>query len=159
MGPVADARDLALVVEADEARFGGKAVALGRLIASGARVPPGFALEATRDPPDRWPAETRAELLARAAPLLACGPVAVRSSAPGEDSAERSFAGVFDTVLGVTSGEALLDAVGRCVASGQGDRARAYAGPAGRPVGVIVQSQVHARSAGVCFTVDPAGTD
>ena len=36
---------------------------------------------------------------------------AVRSSATGEDSADASFAGIFDTYLGVTGADQVLDAV------------------------------------------------
>jgi pyruvate,water dikinase len=119
-------------------------------------VPPGFALAAATGPPD---AETWAELCRRSERLLAAGAVAVRSSARGEDSAGRSFAGLFDTVLGVRDRRALGEAVARCIASGMGERVRVYAGDVPLPVGVVVQSQIAPRAAGVCFTVDPLGED
>src|SRR5262249_4933745 len=110
--------------------FGGKAVGLGRLLAAGARVPPGFAVEAGTASPADWAAADRADFRARVLALLAGGPLAVRSSAPGEDSAERSFAGFFLSVLGASSVEAALEAAARCVASGGDPRVRAYAGSA-----------------------------
>lgn len=42
------------------------------------------------------------------------GGVAVRSSAIGEDGTEHSFAGQFETVLGIRTEAALLDAVRTC---------------------------------------------
>jgi rifampicin phosphotransferase len=135
--------------------FGGKAAGLARLIRSGAQVPAGFAVEARRPP---WTAGERDAVVARARALLSSGPVAVRSSAVGEDAADRSFAGLFETVLDVRDGEALLAAAVKCLASGDSERARAY-GSDGLPVGIVVQSMVAARAAGVCFTADPAGRD
>ncbi len=150
--------DLTEIDAALEPRVGGKAVGLARLLAAGALVPPGFAVEATSLPPAEWPAGVREDFDARAKALLAGGPLAVRSSAPGEDSSERSFAGLFETVLDVRTVEGALQAAERCVASGSGERVRAYAGGA-RPVGLVVQRLVAAREAGVCFTVDPTGRD
>ncbi len=151
--------ELRAVDPACTAVFGGKACGLARLVAAGARVPEGFAVEATTAPPEAWPEDARREMRHRAAALLAGGPLAVRSSAVGEDSAERSFAGIFDTVLGVTDVDTALAAAGRCIASGHSERTRAYAGEDALRVGLVVQSLVHARAAGVCFTKDPAGRD
>lgn len=154
---IVDLRDLD---PSGEAVFGGKACGLARLIETGARVPTGFAIEATVSPPDEWPEADRAELRRRAERLTEGGPVAVRSSAVGEDSAERSFAGMFETVLGVAEAERVESAVGRCIHSGRSERVLAYAGStAPLSVGVVVQKLVAARAAGVCFTVDPAGKD
>jgi len=152
--------DLAAIRPDQERVFGGKAVGLGRLAAAGARVPPGFAVSAQTRPPDQWQPRWRDALRAKAMPLLSAGPVAVRSSAPGEDSAALSFAGLFETVLGVTSEDDLFAAAARCIRSGAGERVRAYTQDHDpRPVGLVVQAQVRARCAGVCFTVDPAGKD
>ncbi|MBI3272993.1 MAG: hypothetical protein HYZ53_28650 [Planctomycetes bacterium] len=161
-----------------DASFGGKAAGLGRLHAAGAKVPPGFAV-AARDAggPAGWRESDRAAFRTAAAALLAGGPVAVRSSAVGEDGSGRSYAGLFDTVLGVSTVEAAVAAATRCAASGANERVRAYAAPTAAPtsaspsappastspvsipVGLVVQSMVHARAAGVCFTRDPMGRD
>jgi len=140
--------------------WGGKALGLSALSTLCGCVPEGFAISATVDPPDAWPALLRQDLLERARPLLARGALAVRSSGSVEDGADRSYAGLFDSVLGVSTPEALLAAVARCVASGANERVaaqRAEAGPV--PVGVVVQRMVQATSAGVCFTRDPLGHD
>jgi pyruvate,water dikinase len=140
--------------------FGGKAAGLARLARAGARVPEGFAIEATRVEPRRWPEATRNAFRERVAALIEVGPVAVRSSAAGEDGNTRSFAGIFETVLGVGSVSDALEAATHCIASGDATRLYAYAGPSDPvPVGLVVQRQVGARSAGVCFTRDPLGRD
>lgn len=140
--------------------WGGKALGLRALAGLGGIIPRGFAVSATVEPPSAWPEALRAELLERARPLLAEGPVAVRSSGSVEDGAERSYAGLFDSVLGVRTPEALLEAVARCVASGAGERVAAQRGEPGPvPVGVIVQRMIEPASAGVCFTRDPLGHD
>ena len=53
-------------------------------------------------------------------------PIAVRSSATAEDSAEASFAGIHESVLNVVGLNAALDAVRRCYASLWTPRAFAY---------------------------------
>ena len=94
--------------------------------------------------------------------------VAVRSSAVEEDGAGASFAGQFDSVLGVPlsdEAEALWAAVRRVWASAYGHRAAAYRlhhgaplqGPSG--MGVVVQQLVSPSVSGVAFTADPVTGD
>ena len=79
--------------------------------------------------------------------------LAVRSSAVGEDGREASFAGQFDSVLGVRA-EGIEEAVLRVWASAAGERALAYG--AGPPeMAVIIQEMVDAEVAGVAFGLDP----
>jgi pyruvate,water dikinase len=140
---------------ADAACFGGKAHGLARLIGAGARVPEGFAVEACASPED-WSDAERQGFRRRVADLLSRAPVAVRSSAVGEDSSHRSFAGMFETVLAVSAVEEVLAAAARVIASGASDRVRAYTAGSAR-VGLVVQRQVAARVGGACFTIDPTG--
>ncbi|MBK5297960.1 MAG: hypothetical protein JJE40_12450 [Vicinamibacteria bacterium] len=88
---------------------------------------------------------------------------AVRSSAVGEDGRQSSFAGQFDSVLGVGSLAALRHAVRTCWASFWSERAIAYRsarGAAACGMGVVIQRQVDAAAAGVLFTRPPeAGAD
>ncbi len=90
-------------------------------------------------------------------------PVAVRSSALAEDSAEASFAGGHDTYLWVTGEEEVVDAVGRCWASLFTARAISYRLEHGIDTGwemaVVVQQMVPARAAGVMMTVNPITGD
>jgi rifampicin phosphotransferase len=82
-------------------------------------------------------------------------PLAVRSSAVGEDAADRSAAGQYETVLCVTP-DTLREAVARVRSST--DRARAY-GASGQ-VAVVIQRQIPATRAGVVFSRDPvSGAD
>src|SRR5262249_23292852 len=86
----------------DGAAVGGKALSLGMLRAAGFPVPPGFCVTCDtyrrlQDSSFNPDPELR-EALSAAYRDLGGGPVAVRSSAPVEDSAARSFAGQFETV-------------------------------------------------------------
>jgi phosphohistidine swiveling domain-containing protein len=93
---------------------------------------------------------------------LGAPPVAVRSSATAEDRPGHSFAGQYDTFLGVTGLEACLDRVAACWASLWTDRAFAYRrqngiGHLDAAMAVIVQAMAPAEAAGVMFTADPVG--
>ena len=93
----------------DADRFGGKSASLGELLHAGIPVPPGFAIstEAGEDLTDIL----RRDIAARYGELGDDVPVAVRSSALGEDSAEATFAGQQDTYLWVRGIDAICDAV------------------------------------------------
>src|ERR1700692_1713119 len=95
---------------ADSARFGGKAATLGELCALGFRVPAGFAIAATdtsasaKGMPSDGPIELSADCIREiwaAFEDIDVPAVAVRSSATVEDTVARSFAGVFESYLGV----------------------------------------------------------
>jgi pyruvate,water dikinase len=141
---------------ADAALVGGKALSLASLTAAGLPVPPGFCLTtaARRIGPDLVAA------LAQEHDKLGAGPVAVRSSATAEDGAVSSFAGQQETVLGVLGFDALLQAIDRCRASLDSERAVAYRRQQGvrddgLAMAVVVQKLVPAEVAGVLFTRDP----
>src|SRR5918996_1159181 len=110
---------------ADAAEVGGKAAQLGELIAAGARVPDGLVLTVAAG---QMSADERGSLLQAGVAHLGSGPFAVRSSGIAEDGAERSFAGMYETVLDVPADE-LPAATDRVLASAQAARAKAY-GPA-----------------------------
>jgi phosphoenolpyruvate synthase/pyruvate phosphate dikinase len=87
-------------------------------------------------------------------------PAAVRSSAIGEDSGTASFAGIFDSYLGVSGADRVLDAVRDCWASLFNARAVAYRLRAGlhyadMPMAVGVVELIHARASGVAFSAHP----
>ena len=88
-------------------------------------------------------------------------PVAVRSSATGEDTGSASFAGMNETFLNVRGADDVVDAVHRCWASLFGGRTVFYRAKrgfsaAGIDIAVVVQAQIASTRAGVMFTVDPA---
>lgn len=173
----ADVFDNVLVVplraapEAGLALAGAKATTLGRLAGAGFAVPEGLVLT------------TRATMLAASPGGEGCAPspagaapfpdavetavaaiaahfgeinLAVRSSSTEEDLPGASFAGQYDTVLGVRGIDGLRAAVRRCLASAQGDRVRSYtAGRPTAPIAVLVQRQVAPEVAGVAFSANP----
>jgi pyruvate,water dikinase len=122
--------------------IGGKAEGLVRLQELGLPVPPFVAVPVGQEVDE--------------AAVAALGePLAVRSSAVGEDAADKSAAGQYETVLGVTR-EALYDAVAHVRSSTE----RAHAYGAAAEVAVVVQRQVPATRAGVAFSRDPvSGAD
>ncbi|MFO7259628.1 MAG: phosphoenolpyruvate synthase [bacterium] len=89
--------------------------------------------------------------------------VAVRSSATVEDTAQFSFAGMFESFLNIRGGDALIRRVKDCWASSFGARVLFYRIKQGlleeAPIAVIVQKMVNAEKSGVLFTIDPASND
>jgi pyruvate, water dikinase len=89
--------------------------------------------------------------------------VAVRSSATAEDTAQFSFAGMFESFLNVRSKDELLRRIRSCWASTFHARVLFYRLKQGlaaeMPVAVIVQAMVNSEKSGVLFTVDPATRD
>ncbi|NCF68276.1 MAG: hypothetical protein GWP61_20120, partial [Chloroflexi bacterium] len=88
---------------------------------------------------------------------------AVRSSSPEEDLAGASFAGGYETFLGVTQAT-LLDAVRGCCASAFDERVFVYKQQQGFAVeqpriAVVVQQQIASDVAGVGFTLNPINND
>jgi pyruvate,water dikinase len=144
----------------DESRYGGKAAQLAAAIRAGLPVPGGVALPvgfveavATGQPDAIRKLEEICGALA--------GPVAVRSSAVGEDSETASFAGQHLTCLNVRpSLPALADAVRAIWRSAHSESALAYRQRLGLPsepqIGVVVQELVVADCAGVLFTQNPS---
>ena len=87
-------------------------------------------------------------------------PVAVRSSASGEDSKEASFAGQYESFLNIQGPKPLANAVRQVWASLFSERAMRYRRrsriPFGEtPMAVIVMSMVPAHCAGVAFSAAP----
>lgn len=91
-------------------------------------------------------------------------PVAVRSSAVGEDSQDATFAGQQETYLWVRGAEHVCDAVRDCWVSLYSPPAISYrlrlSESAAEPaMGVTVQSMVDAEVSGVMFTCNPVSGD
>ena len=89
--------------------------------------------------------------------------VAVRSSGTVEDTAQFSFAGMFQSVLNVRGADALVRAVKDCWASGFTARLLFYRAKQGLGgsllIAAVVQKMVSSEKSGVVFTVDPATND
>jgi phosphohistidine swiveling domain-containing protein len=150
--------DLAGARALDVALIGAKAANLARLASAGFPVPPGLVVTPAAD--ERWE-ETLPRLLEEAASLGAAR-FAVRSSGTAEDLEDASFAGQYETILGVTLG-GLPEAVRRVFRSADASRVRAYreargeasAGNTRARMAVLVQAMVEAEAAGVAFTANP----
>lgn len=89
---------------------------------------------------------------------------AVRSSAPGEDSANRSFAGLHESYLGMAGCPAILDAIRWVWASLWSDAAMLYRkelslDPAKSRMAVLVQAMRAEEVSGVAFGCDPRQMD
>ncbi|MFN8493084.1 MAG: PEP/pyruvate-binding domain-containing protein [Caldilineaceae bacterium] len=185
----------------ESAMVGAKAANLGKAMANGIKVPPGFVVtrnalrlflehaglkprveafvsqgmiaENVNDAAEF--AELCRQILAAplpdpltiavaemAEPLLAKAPggVAVRSSGVHEDSATASFAGIYESYLGIRSIEELWVAIKQCWCSAWSPQASAYAKrmgitPDATSMAVLIQQLVVADSAGVLFTANP----
>jgi pyruvate, water dikinase len=103
----------------------------------------------------------RAAYQALAAPAL---PVAVRSSATSEDSADASFAGLQDTHLCVRGADAVLHSLRACWASLYSLESVSYRLRLGLAehqiaMGVVVQRMLASRASGVMFTRSPVTGD
>jgi pyruvate,water dikinase len=144
---------------ADE--IGNKAASLAALRQAGLDVPNGFCI--TVGAYRAWRKEgaienaTRDSILAAFASLRP--PVAVRSSSPAEDRSDASFAGQYQTILGVRTGDQLIDAVISCWESATSTSAVSYriehGTAADADMAVFVQELVSASAAGVLFTMHP----
>ncbi len=147
------------LVEADtEELYGAKAVGLGDALRAGLPVPPGVALPGPEVDSIASGEVTATSALLEAVQALPT-PLAVRSSAVGEDSAGASFAGQHITVLNVPAAGDVEAAVREVWWSANSDSAITYRkrlGVFARPsVGVVVQSLLQPDTAGVMFTRNP----
>lgn len=147
---------------ATTATCGGKAGALGALLRAGLPVPRAFvapfaAYEAEAVDaaalPDALHRELDEELTAMGDP-----PVAVRSSAAREDTADASAAGQYESVLAVRGAAAVEAAIRRCWAAARETHVAEYwrqltgQAPADTDIAVIVQQLIDADASGVMFT-------
>ncbi|MGD8490789.1 MAG: PEP/pyruvate-binding domain-containing protein, partial [Anaerolineae bacterium] len=106
------------------------------------------------------PAELEQAIHAQVERLGPDAALAVRSSAPGEDAADRSFAGLHESVVGVVGHDAILDAVRVVWASLWSDAALLYRqelslDPIQSRMAVLVQEMIDAVPSGVAFGRDP----
>ncbi len=136
---------------------GGKAANLHRLQAAGFKIPPFVVLAPTSRANENWNA-----LIASFQQESCDWPTtqyAVRSSALDEDGEEHSFAGQYDTVLGVKTDQ-LPDAIEQVWQSINSAHLLAYQHSnhtkidIGKPA-VMIQAMITADISGVCFSQDP----
>ncbi len=144
-------------------QIGGKASGLVRLQRAGLTVPQAWCVPAavSLDPAKRE-VLVRTELPQWWSAMIAEFPGAlwaVRSSAVAEDLDHASFAGVYDTVLGIGTLDALVAAVQDCWRAMTHDRAVAYRAASGIDsaggIALVLQRMLRPRAAGVLMTADP----
>ncbi|HEX6147182.1 MAG TPA: PEP/pyruvate-binding domain-containing protein, partial [Acidimicrobiia bacterium] len=165
--------ELSQVSPVDRSRVGAKAANQASLLQAGFPVPDGvvltsnayveFASMSAPDPSGERTAERPSgpelrHLLAEVLGVLGGEPVAVRSSGVAEDLPEASFAGQYETLLGVRGPDALEEAVRRCWASAASAHAVAYREGHRRgaaAMALLIQKMVAAEAAGVAFSANP----
>ena len=131
---------------------GSKAAALAKAAVAGVDTLPGIVLTTACTAAIDALGQVRDHPSLRAAFDLAEGdrqPLVARSSSVLEDTAGSSMAGQFDSIIGIHSFEAFVDAVQSVLDS------RSRAGVAGSPIAVLVQPLIEPRYGGVLFGVDP----
>lgn len=139
---------------------GGKGASLGELIKIGVRVPPGFVITTDFDP---GKLENEKNRILEVFDQLHLKYVAVRSSATVEDGVDNSFAGQFETFLGINR-ENLIVKIKECFDSVNSLRVQVYSKSRGIDlnrvkVAVVIQEMLDSEVSGVCFTANPITGD
>lgn len=151
----------------DAELVGGKARGFGVIARAGLSTPGGFVLtaavhRAALADSGRVP-DAVARDVANRVRSFGPAPLAVRSSAVGEDGYDHSHAGQYLTRLGVRGVDETLEAVRACWASAADERAAAYRAHRGQEgvvtMAVIVQRLADGEAAGVCMSCDPVTGD
>jgi len=134
--------------ELDATIVGEKAATLSQIKRWGYPVPKGWVLAPIDDP----------QVLTEFLQPSELSPLVVRSSAIGEDSEQASAAGQYETVLNVTSPQALQEAITQVQASYNQPSAVQYRRDRGlndTAMAVLIQQQVQSVYSGVAFSRDP----
>jgi rifampicin phosphotransferase len=157
--------DWSAAAEAGSTQAGGKGWQLGRLAQLGVPVPEGFVIGASASVSHLSGEPLPAAMLALLAKELERRdwsrlPLAVRSSAPMEDSARASFAGIHRSCLNVQGFDAAVRAVQEVWDSLWTPQARAYRQHLGMAdseatMAVVVMPLLPAVASGIAFTCDP----
>lgn len=131
---------------------GGKAAGLRSLISLGFRVPGGISLGV--DAIDALLNGSKASIdLLESWLKQNDGRLAIRSSALREDGLSQSYAGMFESRLGVPRDlHDVIQAIDEISSSGASERVRSYSGQLSARIPVVVQEMVEPRVSGVIFT-------
>jgi phosphohistidine swiveling domain-containing protein len=147
---IRDFKDL----KSDETFVGGKAYVLAMMAQAGLPVPAGLILTELPRIEEEW-----LKVMSWWKQIGSL-PLAVRSSAFGEDSKEMSFAGQNKTFLSVNNPETLRKAIAECFLSVDREASQAYrqfslGQQQSVPMNVVLQVMVEAQYSGVFFSVHP----
>ena len=136
---------------------GGKASSLSKMLSDlKVRVPGGSVITADAFDGGVMKIEAEAELDALIGNISRKVTYAVRSSAIGEDGADKSFAGQYETITDVRA-DGIKEAVRKVCSSASNERVNEYKnsfGGTGAGIGVVIQEFVKPEFAGVVFTSD-----
>lgn len=148
--------EIKLLEQATERNSGGKARGLQKLMNLGLNVPKGFVIVLPRE-------ETlNAETLKQHLRGLGSGLKVVRSSAVSEDGEHASFAGQYESFLGLNTQDEIMDAIKKCIKSAGSQRVSEYSKnrsdsliEEGFLTSVIIQNMIDASISGALFTANP----
>ena len=139
------------------AKSGGKASSLSLMMKNlKVNIPGGYVITADGFRDGKLTDEASEELNRTIAKLDRLKTYAVRSSAIGEDGANNSFAGQYETLTDVMVPK-IRDAVKQVAASAKSDRVEEYKNRndiSGEGIGIVIQEFVKPDYAGVIFTSD-----
>lgn len=133
-------------------KMGGKASTLAKLLKLAFPVPPGVSVLTSNLNQEHW------DFIREWAHVENIYPVAVRSSAQGEDGQEVSYAGQFKTFLNISNEAEMIQAVQNCFASIELASNQSYAAHFNRtpiPMRVLIQKMINPLFSGVYFSHDP----
>ncbi|MFW9993555.1 MAG: PEP/pyruvate-binding domain-containing protein [Candidatus Odinarchaeota archaeon] len=146
----------------EQPRAGGKGGVLAKLYQAGYTVPKGVVIMPSAFDGDELRIEAWEQIQQRIRQMQGMNSnisFAVRSSALAEDSAQASFAGEFETVLDVSTDQAIRDAILGVRKSRYSERVKVYSQAKGmdfsHEIAVVVQQLVKADFSGILFTADP----
>lgn len=149
-------QDIRKATEVEVKYMGGKAATLAQLLQKDFPVPPGSVVfHEPQSSEDYLP-------LLEWWNQMGSFPVAVRSSASGEDSGDFSYAGQFVTLLHIQSAEDLKAAIKTCFQAVHRTASKTYASHFDQPqipMHVLVQRMIDSQYSGVFFSVDPRQSD
>lgn len=148
--------DLSTVGDVQYDHVGGKGYNLHRLLKAGLPVPRAAVIR-----PQSIDVDVLINKLKTLEWIDSASLYAVRSSGVGEDSQEKSWAGIFDSYLFIEP-DNIAHHVQKVIDSMDATRYKKYSTESGIEIGsmaVIVQEMIHAEYAGVTFTTSPIEGD
>ncbi|MCF8060637.1 MAG: hypothetical protein K9K67_15145 [Bacteriovoracaceae bacterium] len=142
----------------DALQVGSKAYVLAAMSQKGMPVPAGLILSHLPQDENDW------QIVKSWWQKQSMQPLAVRSSAFGEDSEEMSFAGQNQTFLNIKTFESLKEAILACFLSVDREASQSYrqyfmGEKTDVPMNVVLQIMVDAKYAGVYFSVNPTHSE
>ena len=148
--------------EVTDLKFGGKAYGLNKLNKLNVPVPKAYAIDQVSiNEIILGNKESLTQLKLILSEFDTNATFAIRSSAANEDGKEKSFAGMYDTILNVPNNlNAVVEAIKKVNSSLESERLNSYNGTKSK-MNIVLQLMILPKIAGVCFTnaIDLNGQD